>query len=64
MEHYAKVNEAYAQFFTQDPKPVSLPVCLVEIRKIADKIKARTCVAVAELPLGAEMEIEAIVSLA
>ncbi|KAK7429094.1 hypothetical protein QQZ08_004309 [Neonectria magnoliae] len=45
MDHYAKVNEAYAQFFKQDPKP------------------ARTCVCVAELPLGAELEIEAIASL-
>lgn len=23
MEHYSKVNEAYAKFFTTDPKPVS-----------------------------------------
>ncbi|KAH6999088.1 Endoribonuclease L-PSP/chorismate mutase-like protein [Ilyonectria sp. MPI-CAGE-AT-0026] len=45
MVHYPKLNEAYAKFFTEDPKP------------------ARTCVCVAELPLGAEMEIEAIASL-
>ncbi|KAH7169995.1 Endoribonuclease L-PSP/chorismate mutase-like protein [Dactylonectria macrodidyma] len=45
MDHYPKLNEAYANFFTEDPKP------------------ARTCVCVAELPLGAEMEIEAVAAL-
>ncbi|KAF5003510.1 hypothetical protein FDECE_9933 [Fusarium decemcellulare] len=45
MDYYAKVNEAYAKFFTSDPKP------------------ARTCVVAAELPLGAELEIEAVASL-
>ncbi|KAJ3540017.1 hypothetical protein NM208_g5245 [Fusarium decemcellulare] len=41
IDYYNSVNDAYAQFVTQDMKP------------------CRTCVVVAELPLGAEVEIEA-----
>ncbi|VUC20775.1 unnamed protein product [Clonostachys rosea] len=41
IDYYSSVNDAYAQFITQEVKP------------------CRTCVVVAELPLGAEVEIEA-----
>ena len=41
---FAQVNEAYGQFFTQDPP-------------------ARSTIGVAALPLGADVEIDAIVAL-
>ncbi|CAH0042981.1 unnamed protein product [Clonostachys rhizophaga] len=42
MANFAATNEAYDEFFTQEPKP------------------ARTCVAVHQLPLGTDIEIEAV----
>lgn len=44
MEHFARVNQVYAQYFTANPP-------------------ARSAVQVAALPKGADIEIEAIVSL-
>ncbi|KPM41132.1 hypothetical protein AK830_g5387 [Neonectria ditissima] len=63
MDYYAKVNEAYAQFFTEDPKPVRIQVCKAGMIATNRLCKARTCVCVAALPLGAELEVEAIASL-
>ena len=45
MGEFASANEAYAAFFTADPKP------------------ARSTVAVAALPAGARVEIEAVAAL-
>ncbi|KAK4192197.1 Endoribonuclease L-PSP/chorismate mutase-like protein [Podospora australis] len=40
MKNFVPMNEAYDEFFTQEPKP------------------CRTCVAVYQLPLGADVEVE------
>jgi 2-iminobutanoate/2-iminopropanoate deaminase len=57
MENFALVNEAYDEFFTWSPKPVSRHKVLILIARI-DKFQARTCVAVFQLPLGTDVEIE------
>jgi len=45
MDNFAAMNKVYAEFFTEDPKPV------------------RTCVAVYQLPLGTDVEIECVAHL-
>lgn len=57
MENFVLVNEAYDEFFTWLPKPVSKELVLNIIARV-DKFQARTCVAVFQLPLGTDVEIE------
>lgn len=65
MDHLPQVNEAYAKFFTEDPKPVRSPNCNLDIHTLwlNPCTQARTCVAGVVLPLDAELEIEAVASL-
>jgi enamine deaminase RidA (YjgF/YER057c/UK114 family) len=58
MANFSAMNETYARFFTQGVRPVSsLLLKYGDSLTLANKI--RTCVAVKELPFGADVEIEA-----
>lgn len=67
MDSLPQVNEAYAEFFTTDPKPVSFDQENQKFTSHASSLmqcgQARTCVAGMVLPLNAELEIEAVASL-
>lgn len=62
MDNFKTMNEAWDEFFPagMDPKPVSraphLP--LNQFVEVLIYLQARTCVAVYQLPLGGDVEIE------
>ena len=58
MDNFALMNEAYDEFFVWEAKPVcspSVPTCICPSLM---SIECRTCVAVYQLPLGTDVEIE------
>lgn len=57
MDDFATMNEAYDEFFSFEPKPVS-QLTAGRVIAVLISLQARTCVAVKQLPFNTDVEIE------